>query len=44
MEAFVYEILHIAGNALADLGYDNDAWIERNVEIGLIQNLIDSKQ
>lgn len=44
MEAFVDEILDVIGNALADLGCDNDAWIERNVEIGLIQNLIDSKQ
>lgn len=44
MGAFVDEILNITCNALADLGCDNDAWIERNVERGLIQNLINSKQ
>lgn len=40
MEAFVDEILDATSNALADIGGDNDAWIERNVEIVLIQNLI----
>lgn len=44
MEAFVDEILDATGNALANLGCDNDAWIERNVEIVLVQNMIDSKK